>query len=203
MRIGIFGGSFDPVHNGHLLLAETARDVCSLDEVWFVPAPSPPHKQGRSLLPIRERMEMLEFATAGIPEFVVQDLESRREGPSYTVDTLRELKQDDGSRELVFLMGADSLSDLPTWREPEQIAQLSTIAAINRGFNDAIVPDSLSEAVRDRIRLIEMPPCGFSSTDIRERVRNGRSIRFQLPRAIERLIYERGWYVQGTSGVRS
>lgn len=195
MRLGVFGGSFNPVHFGHLLLAEAAYEAANLDEVWFVPAPSPPHKQGQTLLPIKARIEMLELATVALPEFVVRDLESHRDGPSYTVQTLADLHKDDPSRELVFLMGADSLADLPTWREPDRIAELAEIVAVNRGFGDATIPAELSDAVRSRITVVDMPACGVSSSDLRDRIADGRSIRFQTPRPVERLIEQRGWYL--------
>lgn len=194
MRIGIFGGSFDPVHLGHLLAAEAVREACQLDEVWFVPAPSPPHKQDQDQLPVRDRIEMLELATAGLPQFVVKDLESGREGPSYTVDTLTALKQQDADRDLCFIMGADSLSDLPTWRQPERIAELAELAVVNRGFDDTTMPANLPASIRDRITIVNMPPCGVSSSDMRSRIATGSSIRFQTPRPVERLIAERGWY---------
>lgn len=194
MRIGIFGGSFDPVHFGHLLAAETARESCQLDQVWFVPAPSPPHKQDQEQLTLKGRIEMLELAVAGIPDFVVRDLESDRKGPSYTVDTLNQLKDDAPDRELYFLMGADSLTDLPTWREPERIAELAEIVVVNRGFSEVEIPTELPESVRKRLQVLNMPPCGIASRDLRERIASGRSIRFQTPRPVERLIVERRWY---------
>lgn len=194
MRIGIFGGSFDPIHFGHLLLAEAAKEACNLNAVWFVPAPSPPHKQGQSLLPIRNRIEMLELATAGLPDFVVRDLESGREGPSYTVDTLASLKEGDAERELFFIMGADSLTDLPTWRHPERIAELAEIVAVNRGEAEAEIPAQLTASIQDRIHLINMPACGIASRDIRHRAAQQRSIRFLTPRPVERLILNNGWY---------
>lgn len=193
-RIGIYGGSFDPVHFGHLLLAETARETCQLDCVWFVPAPSPPHKPERSLLPIKHRIEMLELATAGIPEFVVQDLESRRNGPSYTVQTLAAIREERPEDELFFLMGADSLHDLPTWRQPERIAELATIVAVNRGGQQPKSPTELPKQVQERVVIVDMPACGIASTRLRSNVRTGESIRFQVPRSVERLIAERGWY---------
>lgn len=195
MRLGLFGGSFDPVHFGHLLLAEAAREACALDEIWFVPAPAPPHKPEQTLLPIKQRIEMLELATAGLPEFGVHDLESGRDGPSYTVDTLTRVREDRPDDELFFLMGADSLTDLPTWRQPERIAELAKIVAVNRGFGECVIPDSLSSRLRDRVQLVDMPACGIASSDLRQRVSETRSIRFQTPRPVERLIRERGWYV--------
>src|SRR5262245_62009417 len=120
-RLGIFGGSFDPVHNGHLLLAECCREQCRLDEVWFLPAAAPPHKLGHVLAPAKARIEMLELAISGHEAFRVSPLEIERGGVSYTVETLRAIALQEPQAALFLLMGADSLRDLPTWREPEEI----------------------------------------------------------------------------------
>src|SRR5262249_55888086 len=125
MRLGLFGGSFDPVHYGHLLLAETCREQCRLDAVWFVPAAVPPHKQARELSSAENRVEMLKLAIAGNEAFSVYQMEIERGGVSYTVDTLEQLHAEDPTRELFFLMGADSLADLPTWRNPRRICELA------------------------------------------------------------------------------
>ena len=119
MRLGIFGGSFDPVHYGHLLLAESCREQCRLDEVWFVPAAAPPHKRSRELTAGQHRIEMLRLAVGGHAAFQVSTLEIERGGLSYTVDTLAEIQQHQPAAELFLLMGADSLVDLPSWREPD------------------------------------------------------------------------------------
>ena len=192
-RIGVFGGSFDPVHTGHLMLAEQCREQMRLDRVWFVPAARPPHKPGVSLAPMADRMALLRLATAGRPDFEARDLESDREGRSYTVDTLRQIREETGAS-LVFLMGADSLADLPSWRDPEGIAELAEIAAVNRGFGDAEVPATLPEAVRSRVNVVEMPACGISASDVRRRVREGRSVRYLVPRAVELAIGDRPLY---------
>lgn len=118
MRLGIFGGTFDPIHYGHLLLAEFCREACRLDRVWFVPAATPPHKSPREITPAGQRLEMLELAVGGNEFFAVSRMEVDRGGVSYTVDTLAELKAADPQRELFFLLGGDSLKDLPQWREP-------------------------------------------------------------------------------------
>ena len=121
-RIAIFGGTFDPVHLGHLILAERCREECRLDQVWFIPAGAPPHKASDSITPGERRAEMLEFAIAGHPQFSVNRMELARQGRSFTVDTLRQLHSEDATRELFFLIGADSLADLPLWRDPAGIA---------------------------------------------------------------------------------
>lgn len=197
-RVGIFGGSFDPVHLGHLVLADRCREACELDEVRFVPAADPPHKQSGSLVPGKQRAEMLEFATAGIPEFAVDRRELKRDGKNYTVDTLTELRSELPDSDLFFLIGADSLHDLPTWREPERILQLATIVAVNRG--DDPLPDltdvesRFGDVARGRIRFVTIPGLAISSTEIRDRVRTGRTVRFLAPRAVEAYIAEHGLY---------
>ncbi|HVW02637.1 MAG TPA: nicotinate-nucleotide adenylyltransferase [Planctomycetaceae bacterium] len=198
MRLGILGGTFDPVHYGHLLLAERCREECRLDQVWFVPAGVPPHKQAQQLTPGVQRAEMLEFAVAGIPEFKVSRCEIQRSGPSYTVETLRELRHVRPGDELFFLVGADSLIELPTWREPREIAELASLIVVRRGSQPApelesLVPHLGTEAV-SRIQHVEMPAIGLASRDIRARVSAGRSIRFTTPRAVEQYIAEHGLY---------
>ena len=132
MRLGIFGGSFDPVHYGHLLLAETCREACRLDEVWLIPAAVPPHKRDREISPARQRIDMLELALAGNDHLRVSTLEIDRGGVSYTVDTLRAIKDDRPAADLFFLMGADSLRDLSTWREPAEICRLAYPLVVRR-----------------------------------------------------------------------
>src|SRR4029077_3920571 len=120
MRLGLLGGSFDPVHYGHLILAESCREQCRLDAVWFVPAAIPPHKQNNKLSAPANRIEMLKLAIGGHEAFSVYTGEIDRGGVSYTVDTLQQLHDQEPQCELFFLMGADSLADLPTWRQPER-----------------------------------------------------------------------------------
>lgn len=193
MRIGIFGGAFDPVHNGHLLLAEQCREQCELDEVWFVPTRVPPHKPN-TLSPGRVRVEMLELATAGIREFLVKRIELDRDDVSWTVDTLRSIRESNPDDELFLLIGGDSLNDLLTWREPEAIADLATIVAINRSGIAESKADAVDASLLHRVRHVTMPGIALSATEIRDRVRAGRSIRFLVPRAVEQLIRERELY---------
>jgi nicotinate-nucleotide adenylyltransferase len=140
MRLGLFGGTFDPVHYGHLLLAECCREQCRLDSVWFVPAATPPHKQARELSAAARRIEMLDLAIGGHEQFAVCRLEVERGGVSYTVDTLRELHRAEPKRELFFLMGADSLIDLPTWREPAAICELALPVVVGRPGTQSPAP---------------------------------------------------------------
>jgi nicotinate-nucleotide adenylyltransferase len=201
MRLGLLGGTFDPVHFGHLLLAEQCREQCGLDAVWFLPAGSPPHKR-RDVTPGRQRLEMLQLAIAGHEAFAVSDRELKREGTSYTVDTLTELHAEQPDAELFFLIGADSLHDLPTWREPKRILELATIVAVNRGdrLNVAEAASFCTDAgsvgheATSRIQFATMPGCDLSATDIRDRVAAGKSIRYMTPRAVEVYIQQHGLY---------
>ncbi len=198
MRLGLFGGTFDPIHFGHLLLAERCREECRLDQVWFIPAGNPPHKQTTALSAGTARAEMVELAIAGHPQFSVNRMELGRTDRTFTVQTLRELQAAEPARELFFLLGADSLVDLPNWREPAAIAELATIVAVNRG--DRPLPDldglrrQLGEAVAARVVFVEMPVIDLSATDIRRRVGEGKSIRFMTPRACEIYIEQHGLY---------
>jgi len=198
MRLGLLGGTFDPIHLGHLILAERCREECRLDQVWFLPAGNPPHKQNEAISPGNQRAEMVELAIAGHPQFSVNRMELSRTGRSFTVDTLREVQAQDSTRELFFLIGADSLADLPMWRDPAGIAELATIVAVNRG--DRPLPDldalrsRLGDAVMQRIQIVTMPGIDLSATDIRDRVREGKSIRFMTPRPCEIYIEQHGLY---------
>jgi nicotinate-nucleotide adenylyltransferase len=200
MRLGLLGGSFDPVHYGHLILAECCREQCHLDAVLFVPAAIPPHKQNLTLSPAAARIEMLKLAIGGQETFSVYTGEIERGGVSYTVDTLQHLKDEQPDRELFFLMGADSLADLPNWRQPEKICSLAIPVVVRRAGspepNDAVLsrlmsPDRLALARQHRV---EMPTIDLSASDIRRRVAAGRSIRYRTPRAVEKYIEAQGLY---------
>lgn len=200
MRLGLFGGSFDPVHYGHLLLAECCREQAELDQVLFLPAGVPPHKRDRELTPAAARIEMLELAVAGHEGFRVSRFEADREGVSYTVDTLRHFRGEDPEGELFFLMGADMLHDLPGWREAATVVELALPVAVRRA--GVAEPDftCLSRvASAERIEAIrqhqvEMPAVELSSTEIRHRVAGGRSIRYRTPRAVQKYIETHGLY---------
>ncbi len=200
MRLGLFGGTFDPVHYGHLLLAESCREQCRLSAVWFLPAAVPPHKRNRQLTPAAERIEMLELAIAGHPAFSVSRYEADRGGINYTVDTLAHFRRQDPEGELFFLLGADMLHDLPGWHEPARVCQLATAIVVRRSGTEPVDLNCLSRVVSpegvDQIRRhqVEMPEIGISSTQIRRRVRAGLSIRYQAPRAVEKYIETHGLY---------
>ena len=194
MRVGIFGGSFDPVHLGHLLLAEHCREACQLDRVVFMPAALSPHKQDKQPASNDARVEMLQLAIGGHEPFEVSRFEIDRGGVSYTVDTLRDWKQQHPGQELFFLIGGDALADFPTWREPQEIFRLATLVFVSRPHEDR--PDfSLLDDVLDEEQIaalqahhVDMPQIDISSTDIRRRVAEEKSIRFQTPRSVEKYI---------------
>jgi nicotinate-nucleotide adenylyltransferase len=200
MRLGILGGTFDPVHFGHLLLAECCREQCSLDAVWFLPAAVPPHKRKHVLTPASKRVEMLRLAIGGHEQFDVCELEIERGGVSYSVDTLQTIGQQHPDAELFFAMGADSLIDLPKWREPARICQLATLMVVRRPqspepdfsvLGGLVDPQRLEQFHRDQV---EMPLIGLSSTELRTRVAAGQSIRYRTPRAVEKYIQTQGLY---------
>jgi len=203
MRLGLFGGSFDPVHYGHLLLAEICREECHLDQVWFMPAATAPHKRNQGHASDSQRLEMLRLAIAGQETFQVSDVEIERGGISYTVDTLKVIRAQRPTDELFFLIGADSLDDFHNWREPKTICQLATIIVVDRHGSQRVDlerfavfadPQRLEEIRKHRV---EFPLIEISSTDIRHRAAAGKSIRFRLPRAVEKYIETNKLYTAG------
>lgn len=200
MRLGIFGGTFNPVHIGHLLLAEQCREQCRLDQVWFIPAGVPPHKLTRTLAAGKARAEMLELAVAGHDSLRVDRRELDRSDPCFTVETLAGLKAEDPTRELFFLMGADSLAEFSTWREPRRIVELAELAVVNRG--EAALPDLdplralLGDSLTSRIHFVTISGMDISSSDIRRRIGEGKSIRYMVPRAVECYIDTHGLYAK-------
>jgi nicotinate-nucleotide adenylyltransferase len=200
MRLGIFGGTFDPVHLGHLIVAEQCREQARLDLVLFVPSARPPHKREQPLTPFAQRAEMLALALAGQPAFRVEELEKDRPGPSYTADTLAELQQCYPEADLFLLIGADTLTDLPYWYMPARIAEQATLLVVARPGWQMPTPESLRAALKlpegDALRqqLIKSPLIDIRSRDLRQRVAQGRSIRYLVPRAVEVYIAEKGLY---------
>lgn len=198
MRLGIFGGSFDPIHYGHLRLAEEAREALALDRVLFVPNQVSPFKTGNGVTDGRIRAEMVQQAIADQPAFALWDGELEREGPSYTVETLRTLAAQHPDAERFFLTGTDAVRDLPKWREPETILRLAVFVAATRpGVSPDAVRDALPEAWRERVRFLPLTPLEISSTDIRNRVAHGRSIRYLTPPPVVAAIAARRLYAPG------
>ncbi len=200
MRIGIFGGAFDPVHTGHLILAEQGQEQARLDEVWFIPAARHPFKAESTAALFERRVEMLQLAIAGNAAFRVDEIEKDRPGLSYTADTLDELKRQHSGDEFFLLVGSDALPDLPKWHAPERIIKAATLVVMERPAYPMSPVDKLRTAIQlpvnDQLRLlkIEVPLIDLSSRDIRQRVAQGRSIRYMLPRAVEVYIGEKKLY---------
>lgn len=197
-RIGVFGGTFDPPHYGHLLVAEQAREACGLDEVVFVPCGIPPHKARADVTSGRHRYLMTLLATLDQPAFVVSRFEVERETLSYTVETLRHMHRPDA--ELFFIGGADAIAGLPRWKEPEEILRLSHIVLAGRpGVDLAALEERLGPLYadfRDRFHRVEVPQVDISSSDIRRRVAEGRSIRYLVPGMVASYIERYGLYRQ-------
>lgn len=190
MTTGIFGGTFDPPHLGHLLVAEFARAELGLDRVLFIPAASPPHKTHVNVTPPVHRLAMVRLAVQRNSAFVVDDREIRRGGVSYTLDTLNELSVDDSLGALVLLIGQDNMLEFSTWKSPEQIVELARVVVLTRpGFSLESRPP-LSHAMT----LCEVPEIDISSRDIRRRVREGLSIRYLVPEAVASYIGEHHLY---------
>ncbi len=194
MRIGLYGGTFDPIHLGHLILAEQCREQLRLDAVWFIPAGEPPHKPPGGRTPGRQRFEMLELAISGHAAFRALDVEIARSGTSFTVETLAVLHQQHPATEFWWLMGADALRDFPTWREPERILTLCRLAAVNRGGIESPETTAARQRFHDRIDDVVMPAITFSASDVRHRVASGQSVRYLVPRAVEVYIEQHGLF---------
>ena len=200
MRLGILGGSFDPVHNGHLALAVAAREQANLAQVWFVPAATQPRKPDGPHAADQQRVDMLKLATDADPHFVVSTCEIDRAGPSYTVETLRDIARQRPHDALLFLMGDDALRDLPHWREPAEICRLAVPLVVARGPTETIGYDALRGLVSPQ-RLgeiqqaeIRMSPVHVSSSELRQMVARGESIGGWVPPAVAQYIAEQGLY---------
>lgn len=197
-RLGIMGGTFDPIHYGHLVAAETARIEFSLDTVVFIPTGAPPHKQGKQVTPAELRFEMVRLALDDNSDFQISRIEIDRKGPSYTIDTLRLLHQTYPQTELFFITGTDALKEIFFWREAEEILRLTHFIAASRpGFEaKGFLEQAIKEhpEVEGRIHLLEVPALAISSTDIRKRLKKGQSIRYLLPEMVRQFIYAKGLY---------
>jgi nicotinate-nucleotide adenylyltransferase len=202
MRLGIFGGTFDPVHFGHLALAEECLAVAGLDEVWLVPAASPPHKGGKKLSRFDQRKEMLELAIAGNEKFKVEPMEADRPGPSFTIDTLEEIQKRKPNDELFLIIGGDSALEFSTWKDPAKIASLATIIVrIRPGVIMPTEQEFISQlgkelGVQPKVVFVAGPPyLDVSSSLLKVRVSNNKSIRYLLPRAVEVYIQQKKLYL--------
>jgi nicotinate-nucleotide adenylyltransferase len=200
MRIGVFGGTFDPVHLGHLILAEQCREQGRLDEVWFVPAGQPPHKSHYAITPFRHRAEMLRLATAGHPAFRVNELENERPGPSYTVETLADLAKAHPGTDWFFLVGSDTLAELHEWHDPAGVVRRAGLLVMARGEGAVMSAEELRASLRlpegERLSLevVAAPRVEISSRDLRRRAAEGRSLRYLVTRAVECYVEEKRLY---------
>lgn len=196
--IGVMGGTYDPIHYGHLVAAEGVRAFFHLDQVVFVPAGSPPHKQGRKISSAEARVAMAEMATVTNPKFAVSRIEVDRPGPSFTVDTMRSFRQMYGPEtQLFFITGADAALEILTWQDPPALLNLCQVIAATRpgfaleGFK------RLGEQLpltRERIHTLEVPALAISSTDIRQRVKDGLPIKYLVPESVEHFILKHHLY---------
>lgn len=191
MKIGVFGGTFDPIHWGHLVLAEEARLAAGLDRILWLPAARPPHKADRSLAAWEHRVAMVRLATCETPEFEVSDLEGQAEGPRFSFETLEALVATRPEAELAFLLGSDSLLDLPGWRRPERILELARLVVLPRpGFALEAAP----AALRDRVFMVDGVQVAISSTLVRARVATGAPLRYLVPAPVRAYIEQHGLY---------
>jgi nicotinate-nucleotide adenylyltransferase len=197
-RLGIMGGTFDPIHTGHLITAEIVRTELHLDKVLFIPAGSPPHKQGRIITPAAHRYLMTVMATASNPYFAVLPMEIERSGPSYTIDTVRRLLNEYGpGTELFCITGADAIRDLLTWKDVDTLLDLCWFAAASRpGALEAIEPIIACLGVKGRSRIVRVntPQLDISATQIRERLRQGLSIRYLVTENVAEYIEKEQLY---------
>ncbi len=202
MRLGVLGGTFDPIHIGHLILAEEARDLLGLDQVLLAPAADPPHKRDQGKSPAEHRVRMVELAIAGNPHLALSRVDVDRPGPHYTLDMMCLLRDQYGpDTALYFLMGLDSLADLPTWHRPLDLMQQCNLVALSRPGAD-FDWDTLEAAlpgVRSRVIVLPMPLLQISGSDLRARVRQGRPLRYQVLPQVEQYIREQQLYRAGST----
>ena len=207
MNIGLFGGTFDPPHSGHLIVAQDAALALSLDRVLFMPAAQPPHKLGRAMSPPAVRARMLQLAIEGNSLFAFSGLELEREGPSYTVDTLTQLAAQHAGAHWTLLLGADQYAEFALWRQPGEIRRLARIAVLARGGgSDGTAPSAAAgippvEALEQGDVRIQVTRIDISATQIRTRVAAGQPIRYMVPAAVESFIFEHGLYSRNGSPV--
>ncbi|HZK44110.1 MAG TPA: nicotinate-nucleotide adenylyltransferase [Syntrophomonadaceae bacterium] len=197
-KVGIIGGTFDPIHCAHLVVAEWAKDELGLDFVIFVPAANPPHKDFDEVLDKSYRFKMVELALRGNEDFVISDFEMQRSGKSYTIDTIKYFKRLYPQTELFFIMGIDSLFYLDTWKDVEELIDLcKLIVATRPGYvmeDNHVFYDKLPQRVWDKTTFIEIPELEISSRVLRQRVRENKSIKYLVPESIEKYIKDNNIY---------
>lgn len=187
IKVGFMGGTFDPIHNGHLLAAETAREACGLDEVWFIPSFHPPLKDNAPSADGSHRLEMVYRAIDFQPHFRAMDVELERGGTSFSIDSIQALQTAYPDREFSFIIGSDRVNDLPQWHLIEELAERVRFIGVERP-GEVIEKSLLPSFIADRLTVIAMPLIEISSTDIRRRISEGRSIRFLVPDKVHSFI---------------
>jgi nicotinate-nucleotide adenylyltransferase len=198
MTTGIIGGTFDPIHTGHLIAAEQARTRLGLTEVLFVPAGQPWFKANNEITATNHRMEMVRLAISSNPSFKLCTVEIGRTGPSYTIDTMVELRDRQGISNPYFILGGDSLKGFPLWKEPVKLLQMCRLVVVSRSGSFKIDLSSLEAAVPglvDNVTLLEMPIIDISSSNIRSRITQGESIRYLVPAEVRQYIIEHRLYL--------
>jgi nicotinate-nucleotide adenylyltransferase len=196
-RLGIMGGTFDPPHYGHLFAALEAAHVLALERVLFIPTAQPPHKVGEPVTPMEHRAAMIGLAIADNPLFDLSTIELERGGLSYTIQTARELHRRHPDAELHFIVGMDSLAELPTWYQPAAILEIAWLAAVSRSGVESVDLSWLETQVpgaQSRVRIIPMPGLDISSTDLRDRIRDDRPLRYLVPDPVVDYVAEHALY---------
>jgi len=197
-RVGIMGGTFDPIHYGHLVTAEAARERYRLDKVIFVPSGRPPHKAPGTVSDFWHRYLMVLLAVVSNPCFEVSRLEYERRGHSYTIDSMREFRLLYGpDADLYFITGADAMLEIFSWKEPEELFSLCNfIVATRPGYDLQKLQNNIAASFIDKVSVLEIPLLSISSTDIRDRVKKSRSIRYLVPEAVDYYVHQNGVYRQ-------
>lgn len=197
MKIGIMGGTFNPIHNGHLLIGELARDELNLDEIIYMATGSSVHKEG-DLVKGSKRFEMINLAIEGNENFSNSDIELTREGNTYTVDTLKKVRKTYSKEELYFIMGDDSLFTITDWVRFDEFKDLANFVILSRGDNSREdIKAEVNRLINEEgmsIIYLKSPIVEISSTDIRDRIKKGKSIKYQVPKKVEEYIYKKGIY---------
>ncbi|HEV3142531.1 MAG TPA: nicotinate-nucleotide adenylyltransferase [Gemmataceae bacterium] len=199
-QVGILGGTFDPIHMGHLMLAEQCREQIPLDQVWFMVSAAPPHKREREITPFDKRVDMVQLAIAGNPAFQVNEMEKERPGPSFTADTLSKLRRQHPQTEFLWILGSDTLPDLPHWHEPLNVVSLAKLIVVARPDWPVWPVEQLRAELNLKpdsplhLQVVSMPLVDIASRDLRRRVAEGRSIRYLVPPAVAAYIQDKKLY---------
>jgi len=198
-RIGLFGGTFDPPHVGHLILASEAQSQLELDRLLWILTPAPPHKQDQDITPVEDRLAMVQLAIADNPDFEISRVELDRPGPHYTLDTIQLISQQNPGADIVPIIGEDSLRDLPKWHEPQQIVYACHWIGVMRRPNDESNLEDLERelpGISSKVHYVDAPLLEIASREIRSRVAAGRSVRYYLTPAVKEYIEQHQLYQQ-------